>query len=208
MKELKKRIIEGFHPAPLGSGSNNKRYKARKVVGVFETNTKISGAGFTLIELITAIAVLAVMLSAALVILNPLEQFKKSSDARRKSDLDHVRKALEIYYQDFNRYPPSFQGNLSTDGTADGVIAWGSDWAPYLDVVPKDPSSSKRYAYWTDATGQSYGLFAALDRGANDPQSCNNGAACVTANTYSLSCGAPPDYIACTYGITSPNISP
>lgn len=136
--------------------------------------------------------------------INPLEQFRKSSDARRKSDLAQLQRALEVYYNDFGRYPPSFQGNLSDDGTSQGVISWGSDWRPYMDVLPIDQTSAKNYAYWSDSTGQSYAIYASLDRGGRDPQACSqDGASCPRAASNSLTCGGN-----CNYGVTSSNISP
>ncbi|MDE2589052.1 MAG: prepilin-type N-terminal cleavage/methylation domain-containing protein, partial [Patescibacteria group bacterium] len=43
--------------------------------------------GFTFIELIVAIAVLAVLVALVLYTLDPFVQFQKSRDARRKADL-------------------------------------------------------------------------------------------------------------------------
>ncbi|MDO8270253.1 MAG: prepilin-type N-terminal cleavage/methylation domain-containing protein [Candidatus Levybacteria bacterium] len=169
--------------------------------GKLHVDKRYTSSGFTLIELITAMGVLAVMASAALVVINPLEQFYKSADARRKSDLAQLQRSLEIYYQDYNRYPPAFANKISADGTSNTVVDWGSDWRPYMDVLPIDPRGGKNYAYWTDNSGQSYALYASLDRGGKDSQACNGGAAC--AGSTGISCGG-----ICNFGVTSPNISP
>lgn len=161
----------------------------------------VSSAGFTLIELITALGVFAILAAAAMVVLDPVEQFNKSADTRRKADLAQVQKALEIYYQDFGRYPPAFQNRISLDGTGNTDINWGESFSPYMDVLPLDPKTAKNYAYWTDTTGQSYALYASLDRGAKDPQACNGGALCSGAT--GITCGG-----ICNYGVTSSNISP
>lgn len=134
-------------------------------------------------------------------VVNPFEQVNKGLDTRRKSDLAQIQRALEVYYQDFDRYPPSFENKISADGTANTDVVWGSTWSPYMDVVPADPKSNKNYAYWVDSTGQQYALYASLDRGAKDTQACNGGAAC--ANSTGITCGG-----ICNYGVTSPNISP
>ena len=56
--------------------------------------------GFTLVELITAIGVLAILVSTVIAVINPLEQFNKAQDAKRKADLAQIQRALEVYYQD------------------------------------------------------------------------------------------------------------
>lgn len=162
--------------------------------------------GFTLVELITAIGVLAILVSTVIAVIDPLEQFKKAQDSKRKSDLAQVQRALEVYYQDYHRYPYSVQSKISTDNTVSGVVQWGATWSPYMDVLPIDPSSSKRYVYWADSTGQEYALYANLDRGSKDQQSCNGGAACDNASANGLLCGGAN--VACTYGVTSSNVSP
>lgn len=159
-----------------------------------------------MIELITAIGVLAVLSTTVLVALDPLEQFKKSADSRRKSDLAQIQRALEIYYQDFGEYPYSVQSKISTSALASDIVDWGEAWSPYIDVLPVDPSGNKRYVYWSDTTRQSYALYASLDREGKDPQACNDGNACTNALANGLLCGGTNT--PCTYGATSPNIAP
>ncbi len=138
------------------------------------------------------------MASVVIAVLDPLEQFKKSSDARRKSDLAQVQRALEVYYNDFNEYPGSFNGKISTDSTANGVVDWGQTWKPYMDVLPTDPKRNYSYGYYS--TGQSYALYASLERGTRDPQVCD---VQPCTNSTGISCGGE-----CNYGVSSPNISP
>lgn len=145
-------------------------------------------------------------MSTVIAVINPLEQFNKAQDSKRKSDLAQIQRALEVYYQDYHRYPYSVQSKISTDNTPNGVIQWGSSWSPYMDVLPIDPSSSKRYVYWSDSTGQSYALYMALDRGGKDTQACNGGNPCDNATANGLLCGGTT--VQCTYGVTSSNISP
>ncbi len=144
------------------------------------------------------------MASAVIAVVNPLDQFNKSLDSRRKGDLAQVQRALEVYYQDNHRYPAVYQSKLSTDGTNGGVVNWGADWRPYMDVLPTDPKATRSYGYWTDSTGQSYALYASLDRGSKDPQACNGGAVCSNASANNVSCGGA----ICNYGVSSPNIAP
>lgn len=168
--------------------------------------------GFTLIELLISIAVIGVLASAVLVIVNPLGQIQKARDAQRKSDLAQIQRALEQYYQDNGRYPAHVVSGTEfriymPSGPASGV-EWGSNgFSPYMAILPDDVNASKSYAYFS--TGQSYLLYTNLDRGANDQQACSGGLACpnVVANGLSNACGgdaAAP----CNFGVSSSNITP
>jgi len=169
---------------------------------------------------ITAIGVLAILATIAFTALNPIEQFRKAQDSKRKSDLAQLQRALEAYYQDFGRYP-SFTGCCGAtntgafpytinelDGEGDDALHWGNTWAPYIDILPVEPNSNKFYIYWSDELNnfQSYRIYASLDRGDSDPDSCNGGLACANLPAGVSGCGIGDEI--CNYGVTSPNISP
>lgn len=141
---------------------------------------------------------------------NPITQFQKAADSERKSDLAQIQRAIEAYYQDFGRYPQStgaYTIDENLDPTITDEIQWGTGWAPYIDVLPAEDAADKNYVYYSDpADGQSYWLYASIDRGQEDPDACNNGDACLRLSTLSITdtaCGG-----ICNYGISSPNVSP
>lgn len=146
------------------------------------------------------------MATGIIVAVNPLSQIQKAQDAKRKSDLSQVQKALETYYQDNSRYPSS-SSDYRIKGLDNNAVAWGLAWQPYMSILPKDPSSSKNYVYFSSSSdGQTYYIYASLDRGGNDPQACfPNGSACSSAakRNVATACGGN-----CNYGISSPNVSP
>jgi len=117
--------------------------------------------GFTLIEILVAIAIIGVLAVASITLINPLEQFKKSRDTQRKQDLRQIQIALEAYSADTNRYPNEDGGQISD-------AAWGDQWLPYIAKVPKDPLSTQNYMYESD-DGRSYRLHAKLEN-CKDPQ--------------------------------------
>lgn len=162
--------------------------------------------GFTLIEVLITLALVGVMATGIIIAVNPLSQLQKAQDSKRKSDLSQVQKAVETYYQDNGKYPPSTADFRIKDLDGD-TVAWGSSWQPYMSVLPKDPTSSKKYVYVSTSTdGQTYYLYANLDRGGNDSQACfSTGAACSNAvnNGVTAECGGN-----CNYGVSSPNVSP
>ena len=147
------------------------------------------------------------MATGIIVAVNPLSQIQKAQDAKRKSDLSQVQKALETYYQDIGKYPPSTSDN-KIKGLDNNPVSWGSSWQPYMRILPKDHNSpTKSYIYISTGTdGQTYYIYANLDRGGSDPQACfSTGAACSSAVSSGIgtACGGN-----CNYGVSSPNVSP
>jgi len=54
-------------------------------------------SGFTLIELIVTVGIVAVLITIVTVSLNPAEQLARARDAKRTGDLASLRKALDLY---------------------------------------------------------------------------------------------------------------
>jgi general secretion pathway protein G len=171
---------------------------------------KKNSKGFTLIELIVVVGIISILSVAAVAMLDPLAQFQKSNDTRRKSDLAQIQRALEVYYGDNGMYPANATGACATHyqiaGNSGGCVEWGASWQPFMNIMPKDPRSGWYYVYKTTSTRQSYYLYASLERGAKDPQACNSGLACTSLTTLSIpsnACGG-----ICNFGVSSPNVSP
>lgn len=139
--------------------------------------------GFTLIELLVVIAIISLLATMAVGALKNSQI--KARDARRKSDLSQIRKALELYYSDNGLYPQAntcaYGANCYTQSTA------GDNWIPaltaggYMQKVPKDPKNNATapwttghytYAYGNvSSDGQSYDLTTQLES-ADDPDRC------------------------------------
>ena len=133
--------------------------------------------GFTLIELLVVIAIIGLLSSVILASLNSARV--KGRDARRLADLKQLQTALELYYNDNNKYPI-----VGTAGTAysvadatNGMSAKGLT-TTYIGSVPDDPSGSSQHYYWTtDGTGQKYCIGAKIE-GASSTQPASS---CSTA---------------------------
>ena len=157
-------------------------------------------------ELVVGIGILAILSALLIVILNPFEQFKKADDTKRKSDLAQIQRALEAYYQDFGMYPDDNNATSTYKIVVGGeAIEWGSDWSPYIEVLPSDPTSTKKYIYKSD--GQSYWLYASLDRGIRDIQICHADGSSCDGVPVGIYCGLSASDV-CNYGVSSPNTSP
>lgn len=117
--------------------------------------------GFTLIELLTVVAIIGIL--ASIVVVNVSSSREKARDARRKTELDSLRNALELYANANNgKYPIKTAGlNALKD-------------AGYLDKVPADPKDGTPYVYENtkcDGTGTQnnllqYSIRAILEQGS------------------------------------------
>jgi prepilin-type N-terminal cleavage/methylation domain-containing protein len=87
--------------------------------------------GFTLIELLIVIAVLGILAAGVLVALNPFEQLARGRDAGRRSAIDQVGKATQVYYTAQTTYP--------TQGTTWMTLLQTSG---EIKVLPTNPSAS------------------------------------------------------------------
>jgi len=103
-----------------------------------------SRSGFTLVEILVAVTILATLIGGVLLTLNPIAQINKSQDAERISDLQSVKTAVDLYYHDTKCYPKQIPFGQRWD--VNGTI--------YMEKVPQDPKckngSGTCYKYRTD----------------------------------------------------------
>lgn len=163
-------------------------------------------SGFTLVELLTVVGIIGILIIGALTVINPIAQFQKANDAKRKSDLSQIQKALEVYYQDNGKYPPvSSYKIVRLDGT---TADWNTQFTPYMSTLPKDPKIQQTYIYFVSSNRQSYWLYASLENNT-DRQFCNgpgNPNPCGSLATNGIpanACGQT-----CNFGVSSPNAVP
>ena len=181
--------------------------------GSFNFNFFGRSDGFTLVELLVVVSIIGILVSAALLILNPFTQVQKANDTKRKADFSQIQRALETHYHDLGRYPASDSSYRIVWNNS--AVPWGTSWTPYMAILPKDPRSPQRtYVYFATQNGQSYLLYAYLERDKDkngnplDPQLCNRGDACVSLVTYGIPQNACGSGGVCNYGVSSSNLSP
>ena len=92
---------------------------------------RVKGAGFTLIELITVVALIGIL--SAIALPNFRVAIIKSKEAVLQEDLYRFRDLIDQYYVDKGRYPASLE-SLVEDG--------------YLRTIPVDPITGS--ANWTE----------------------------------------------------------
>lgn len=162
---------------------------------------KEGGSSFLVILILLS---LGILIGVFIYIFDPLSGYYKKQDQKRVSDLQKVASALHFYYRDFGKYP-EYVDNEFFMKVRDKNYKWGSEWKPYLDLLPQDPVFYKRYAYWVDRNNnyQSFKLYTALDRPDLLGTSCGTDGCSNTP--FENMCGM---YALCNFGITSGNISP
>jgi len=127
--------------------------------------------GFTLIEILIVVAIIAILASVVLVGLGPTQQ--SGRDARRLSDLRETQTGLELYYAKCGYYPGGTESGSCGAFAAVSTPAWtpmstaltGS--AIGVTSVPQDPTSGHTYYYSTDNVGAGYLLQATLENANN-----------------------------------------
>lgn len=124
-------------------------------------------AGFTLVELLTVIAIIAILSSVVLTSLNSARA--KSRDAKRISDLKQLELALALYHDANGKYPSlgggGWWGNCSGFGShgTSGPSGYIPDLAPtYIGVLPLDPKPVSTYGcyIYKSSDGVDYMLLA------------------------------------------------
>ncbi len=115
--------------------------------------------GFTLIELLVVVAIIGLLAAMSVVALNSARA--KARDSKRVGDIKQMQTALELYYNDNGRYPPTV--------ATGGEIASGT--AKYMSQVPGNPQPSSdgtctggvtTYTYATDTNGSTYTITYCL----------------------------------------------
>ncbi len=106
--------------------------------------------GFTLIELLVIIAIIGILATISVASFSGAQA--RGRDSRRKTDLDAVKKALELARQDTAGayYYPScdtyVSGSCGITGTSTNPdLSPASN--PYIKAVPKDPKTGSAYTY-------------------------------------------------------------
>jgi type IV pilus assembly protein PilA len=109
--------------------------------------------GFTLIEILLVVALIALLAGIVIIAVNPSKQLADGRNARRRADVSTILNAVYQYSIDNNGLPTTIQENSDCSGTASNEIcATGGDCTnltdlsalttneTYLPALPIDPS--------------------------------------------------------------------
>lgn len=138
---------------------------------------KKSVRGFTLVEFLVAIAIIAILASVIILIINPVELIKRSRDAARIKDLENLQQAINVSMQEGltslesilckdSGYPCNGSSNIGTRLTN------GSGWVKAnlavqnsvtVATLPVDPLNNPDYHYTYCADADSWEINTTLE---------------------------------------------
>ena len=135
-------------------------------------------SGFTLVELLVAIAIMATIMGILLP--NLLGARERAVDSQKIQNLTAIKNALRIYYNDHQAYPTPVSVNGTLDSGFSGYIsdAGGTD-----------------YSYYQTSNGDGFLLCSNL-----------NSAAGADSTNSQTRCGLPVNFPVCSLGANSTGI--
>lgn len=147
-------------------------------------NYSSTNRGFTLLEIMVSTVIIAVLTVIGVVSYASVN--KRSRDVKRKSDIEQMRSALEMYRADNGFYPAV---NTSSFGSVNALSP--TLVTTYMPVIPTDPNPTLNY--WFEATGQAGGQYYGY---------------CICAQLETLAAPSSTCTVAlpatCNYGLKSP----
>jgi prepilin-type N-terminal cleavage/methylation domain-containing protein len=135
--------------------------------------------GYTLFELMVAIAIIALLIAVAATAYSTLQ--KKARDAKRTSDLKAFQQAEEQYYAEHGEY-----SDLVGSGTA-----CADSIGTQMPTTPIDPKEDGTYTYKCFVnTTTAYCVSAKLESGTGNCNTCD----CSVGDTCTLDTSATTSY--------------
>lgn len=165
--------------------------------------------GFTLIELLIVIFIIAILTGLAMT--NFLGARERARDSKKKAELQQLKTALRLYYNDFGKYPNHDPGPLKTKiygCGADGTLVCAQTCTPAIaefaaggDGCSTATVYMKKIPFFTTGTMQYFQLLngddflaKALLENKADPDAAVTNQRCPGSGSYT--CGAS-NYCVC-----------
>jgi uncharacterized protein (TIGR02145 family)/prepilin-type N-terminal cleavage/methylation domain-containing protein len=150
-----------------------------------------SKKAFTLIELLVVIAIIGILATISILALSNARA--KSRDAKRAGDMKQIQTALELFFNDKQRYP-------TADEWASGQIYSTSTNATstYMQIIPSAPTPAdgncstgqNSVNYFPTSDGASYSISFCL---GNTTGTLSSGPKCLTpGGIVNVDCSTPP----------------
>ncbi len=112
-------------------------------------------AGFTLIEIMVVVIIIALM--GAIIGPAVFSRVEQAQVTRAEQDIRAIDSALKLYRLDNLRYPSQAQGLEALVREPSGARAWRG---PYLERIPVDPWTEQPYRYRVPSDhGMDYDVF-------------------------------------------------
>ena len=123
-------------------------------------------SGFTIIELLVSITIIALLSTIGMTGYQAVS--KGGRDALRKTDLEQIRSALEIYKSENSAYP------VNSDTCIPDLSALSAE---YINPYPDDPKNTNFQYCYIQRSNLTYELCAHLENG-DSSEYCDDPGAC------------------------------
>ena len=151
-------------------------------------------AGFSLVELLVVIFIIGVL--ASLLVTNLAGVRNRAEDSQAKANLIELKKALRIYYNDYQNYPGDSSGSIAGCGAAGTSVCSGGTFSNGSDTVyMKD--LPENFSYYSDGD-EEFLLVVTLDN-ASDQDIATSQTKCSPASRAYYTDGpiAADEYVVC-----------
>lgn len=148
---------------------------------------KTGQKGFTLVELLVVVAIIAVLAGVVIVAINPAALLQKSRDATRLQDVENIHKAMSLALAD-GEITLTATGTCGTCTSLSGTQAVdGTGWvkfaiptgktglAKYLPTLPADPLNTGTNVYTYGGTTTGYEINTVLESADNAAKMSTDG---------------------------------
>ncbi len=178
--------------------------------------------GFTLVELLIVIAIIAILAAVVVLIVNPLELTRRGRDAARLSDFANLQQAINIAVQEATNSTQyllcggvagscagnSVTGTRSSAGTGWAKVNLGTQTSVSVPTLPIDPintntgvGNGNHYIYCSD--GSSWEMVTILESVQQNSKMSNDGgsdnAKYEVGSSLALLGTTMPGSVACAY---------
>jgi len=119
----------------------------------------LKGRGFTILELLVVVAIIAMLSAVTLVLLSGARE--KSRDATRVAQLRQVENALNLYFTNHNRFPIETLAVTITGSDSFSTALISDEAIAEVSADPAHPSYT--YTYQSDSLGSSYTITFCLE---------------------------------------------
>lgn len=154
---------------------------------------KTTARGFTLVELLIVIAIIAILAAVVVLIINPLELTRRSRDAARLTDLANLQQAINVAAQEATNSGTDIlcvggltSGFCGGSSRVDGRASDGSGWVKVnmssqksvsIPTLPIDPVNDVNNYYDYRSNGTNWEINARLESAQQIPKMSTDGGA-------------------------------